>query len=164
MSILFYFHTTNGLEVLQANDDRMNQVVFPDGKLWSGVNTTEHGIRAATTTGIAYFIVTPSSAGGNLSATMTAHGYVSAGDDNVLFPSIGVTPAGQGEMSFTLSGPDYYPSAAYTPINATSGAGSIVIAAAGANSEDGSTGYNSPVYPGNGAARWGDYSAAVADD
>jgi hypothetical protein len=80
----FYFHTNNGLEVLQANDDRMNQVVFAAGKLWSGVNTSLGASSAATTTGIAYFIVTPSSAGGNLTATMTAQGYVSAGADSVL--------------------------------------------------------------------------------
>ncbi|HZS86181.1 MAG TPA: hypothetical protein VFE42_01660 [Chloroflexota bacterium] len=165
----FYFHTNNGLELLQANDDRMNQVVFSAGKLWSGVNTAENGIGVSTNVGIAYFIVTPSSAGGTLSATMTNQGYVSAGRDNVIFPSIGVTPSGKGVMSFTLSGPDFYPSAAYALVDATNGAGNIHASALGAKPEDGFTGYNSPICPpqvcnNQVGARWGDYSAAVSDE
>jgi hypothetical protein len=164
----FYFHTNNTLEPVQGNDDRMNQVVFAAGKLWSGVNTAENGIGVSSNVGIAYFIVAPSAAGGTLTATMANQGYVSAGRDNVMYPSIGVTPAGKGVMSFSLIGPDFYPSAAYALVNAATGAGSIHIAAAGAAPDDGFTGYNSPICPPGPCnnvtgGRWGDYSAAVAD-
>lgn len=165
----YYLFTSNTLETLQANDDRMNQVVFADGKLWSGVNTTENGIGLSTNVGIAYFIVTPSSANGALTAAMTNQGYVSLGRDNVLFPSIGVNASGQGVMSFSVSGPDVYPSAGYAPIDAANGAGNVHIAGLGARPEDGFTGYDSPFCPiqvcnNQVGARWGDYSAAVADE
>lgn len=143
---------------LQANDDRMNQVVYANGLLYSAVNTV---IGDGSRVGIAYFIVSPDLSGHNLSATMAKQGYVSVAGNNVLFPSIGVNAAGKGAMTFTVSGPDYYPSAAYATIDATSGAGDVHIAGAGTEPADGFTGY--APYGGNGAQRWGDYSAAVAD-
>lgn len=149
------------LETLAGNDDRMNQVVFANGLLWSGVNTiVQHGANAARV-GIAYFVVQPGWSGGNLTASMANQGYVAVNGQNVLFPSIGVTASGQGVMSFTLSGPAYFPSAAYTLIDAANGAGIVHIAGAGQLPEDGFSGY--PQFGGAGVARWGDYSAAVAD-
>lgn len=62
-------------------------------------------------------------------------------------------------MAFTLVGPRYYPTAAYSPV--TSQAGNVRIAGAGLSPEDGFSGY--PAAGGPGVARWGDYSAAVAD-
>jgi hypothetical protein len=92
---------------------------------------------------------------------MVKQGYVSAANNNVLFPSIGVNAFGQGVMTFTLSGPDYYPTAAYVTVNAITGAGNIHVASAGVGPADGFTGYVAE--GGNGVQRWGDYSAAVAD-
>jgi hypothetical protein len=147
---------------LNANDDRMNQVVYAAGLLYSGLNTV---IGDGSRSGIAYFIVLPfvSKDHGNLSvhAAMVKQGYVSAANDNVLFPSIGVNALGQGVMTFTLSGPNYYPTAAYVTVNAITGAGSIHIGGAGVGPADGFTGYAAE--GGNGVQRWGDYSAAVAD-
>ncbi len=151
----------NPLELLAGNDDRMNQVVFADGKLWSAVNSVVQTPNSPTRVGAAYFIVSPSDASGTLSASMANQGYVSVNGENVLFPSIGVNAKGQGVMTFTLVGPGYYPSAAYAKIDATNGAGDVHIAAAGAGPEDGFTGYRA--FGGGGTARWGDYSAAVAD-
>jgi hypothetical protein len=163
------------LEKLDSNDDRMNQVVFEDGKLWSGVNTIvggsdHHAVRA----GIAYFIVDPNvSASGVLTGHIKKQGYVAApGLDSVIFPAIGVTPAGTAAMVFTLVGPTrtpaflftdvFYPSMAFTTLSANHGTGDIQLGGAGSAPEDGFSGY--PQFPpGNGVARWGDYSAAVAD-
>lgn len=150
------------LEYLAGNDDRMNQVVYADGKLWSGVNTVVKPKNGPTDVGIAYFIVSPSVANGQVQASMAKQGYVMVQGQNVLYPSIGVNSLGQGVMTFTLSGPRYYPSAAYAKVDAVNGAGPVHIAAAGALPEDGFSGY--PEYGGNGTARWGDYSAAVADE
>jgi len=69
-----------------------------------------------------------------------------------------------GRNVFPLSGPDFYPSAAYARIDAKhGGAGEVRIAAAGDAPDDGFTGYPALV-GGDGGGRWGDYSAAVADE
>jgi hypothetical protein len=153
-------------ELLAANDDRMNQVVYAAGQLWSGVNTvirTSNGASSQTDrSGIAYFIVTPSTPSATtVSGTIAKQGYVALGNnDNLLFPSIGVNAAGKGVMTFSISGQHYYPSAAYTLIDAANGAGDIHVAAAGTRPTDDLSGYEA--FGGDGVARWGDYSAAVA--
>ncbi|MEO7003205.1 MAG: hypothetical protein ABI068_15420 [Ktedonobacterales bacterium] len=144
---------------LNANDDRMNQVVYANGMLWSGLNTVVN--TSGSQYGVAYFIVSPQLHGHNLSATMVKQGYVAVAGNNTLFPSIGVNAAGKGAIAFTVSGPDYYPSAGYALIDATNGAGDVHISGAGVGPADGFTGY--PDEGGNGVERWGDYSAAVAD-
>jgi hypothetical protein len=153
---------TEHLELIAGNDDRMNQAVFAAGKLWGGVNTvvkTENGI---THVGIAYFVVTPSfPTGGSLSATIAKQGYISVNGENVLYPSIGVNSAGKGVVAFSLVGPDFFPSAAYAPVDAVNGAGDVHVAAAGTGPDDGFSGYN--FFTGGNTGRWGDYSAAVAD-
>lgn len=149
------------LERLDSNDDRMNQVVFAKNMLWSGVNTIVKAPGRAARVGIAFFIVSPSLSSGHLQASIASQGYVSVDGENVLFPSIGVTTSGKGVMSFTLVGPDFFPSAAYTPISAGGQVGNIHIAGAGALPEDGFSGY--VAFGGAGVARWGDYTAAVAD-
>ena len=147
------------LEQLNSNDDRMNQVVFANGRLWGAVNTIVASSSGPNRVGIAYFVVKPSDPSGTLSATMDAQGYVAVNLNNVMFPSIGVTPAGKAVMSFTLVGPSYFPSTAYMRIQDT--ARPVHIAGVGAGPDDGFTAY--AAYGGNGVARWGDYSAAVAD-
>jgi hypothetical protein len=167
------------LPLIDTNDDRMNQVVFEDGNLWSGVNTIVGGIGTNpdgspnfARAGIAYFVVAPSvDSSGAVSATIASQDYVAApGLDSVMYPSIGVTRSGKAAMTFTLVGPTpsgifftaFYPSMAFTRLNLTSGAGNIQLGAAGLNPDDGFSGYPARG-PGPGVGRWGDYSAAVAD-
>ena len=64
-------------------------------------------------------------------------------------------------MVFTLVGPDYFPSAAFTRLS-EGGTSSVRIAGAGVEPDDGFTGYAGVVGV-SGPARWGDYSAAAAD-
>ena len=146
------------LEQLNANDDRMNQVVFANGLLWSGVNTL---VGDGSRTGVAYFAVDPSWQRGNFGANIAGQGYVSLASDNVLFPSIAVNGNGDAAMSFTVSGPNYYPSTGYAMVS-PGHAGPVHIAGAGAAPEDGFTGY--AAFGGSGISRWGDYSAGVADE
>jgi hypothetical protein len=150
----------NPLSLVAGNDDRMNQVVFADRKLWTGVNTALQTPNGPTRVGTAYFIVRPSDPAGTLSASVVKQGYIAAGQQNLLYPSIGVTAAGKGVITFTLVGPDFFPSAAYASIDAVNGVGAIHIAAAGQGPEDGFTGYDQF---GGDVSRWGDYTAAVAD-
>jgi hypothetical protein len=67
-------------------------------------------------------------------------------------------------LSFTLSGPDFFPSAAYVRFDLVQPTGPIHIAGAGSAPEDGFSGYNFFEEPVPGVARWGDYSAAVVAD
>ena len=149
------------IEQLASNDDRMNQVVYAGGLLYSGVNTIVQNGSNAARVGIAFFVVKPWVSSGVLNASMAGQGYVSAGGQNVLFPSIGVTTTGKAVMSFTLVGPNYFPSAAYSWIDVSHGAGPIHIAGAGQLPDDGFSGY--AAFGGAGVGRWGDYTAAVAD-
>ena len=167
-------------EKLNANDDRMNEVMLTDGSLWGGVNTRLPPINAAGTgtdadprTGIMYFEVRPSLVGGNLSAVMARDGYVVVPRENVLFPSIGASPSGPVVMSFTLSGVDYFPSAVWTELDglAPGAAPTVHISALGAAAEDGFTGYCAQGIVAdplgqcsNGVARWGDYSFSEVDE
>ena len=146
------------LERLDGNDDRMNQVVFAAGDLWGGVNTSVAG-EEGISLGIAWFDITPSLNDGRLSAAVHNQGYVTVAEQNVIYPSIGVNESGRAVLTFTLSGPRYFPTAAYSPV--TGQAGNVRVAGAGLGPEDGFTGYST--FRGNGIARWGDYSAAVAD-
>jgi hypothetical protein len=143
------------LEFVNTNDDRMNQVWYSDGNLYGAVNTI---IGNGSTTGIAYFVVSPQLSRGVLSANVVRQGYVSVANETVLFPSIAVAD-GHAVVAFTLVGPDYYPSAAYTSLD---NSGPVRIAANGQLPDDGFTGYEALVGPTPGG-RWGDYSAAVVD-
>ncbi len=149
------------LELIAGNDDRMNQVVFADGKLWSAVNSVVKTPNGPTRVGIAFFVVQPLDPNGILSASVVKQGYVAVNQENVLFPSIGVNAAGKGAITFTLVGPDFFPSQAFARIDAVGGAGDVRVAGAGAGPEDGFSGYEA--FGGADVARWGDYSAAVAD-
>jgi hypothetical protein len=147
------------IEQLNANDDRMNQVVFAGGDLWSGVNTNAL-VGGQTRQGIAWFAVRPSLNEGHLSAVVDHQGYVAVENEDVMFPSIGVNQQGRALMSFTLAGPDYWPSAAYSLVS--SQGGNVHVVAPGRGPDDGITGY--PAFGFTNVARWGDYSAAVADE
>jgi hypothetical protein len=144
-------------ETIDSNDDRMNQVVFAGGLLYSGVNTA---VGAGDRVGAAYFIVAPQWRRAAFNARVIFDGYVSIRNENVLFPSIGVNDFGVAVMSFSISGPDYFPSTGYARILGPI-VGPVHVAGAGASPEDGFTGY--AAFDGDGTSRWGDYSAAVAD-
>jgi len=152
------------LNRLETNDDRMQQVVYADGRLWSGLNTAlRQRPGAKPHPGIAYFLVDPGVTGsGTVTARMDHQGYVAAAGNAVMFPAIGATTGGRAVMVSTLTGHGYFPSAAQVHL-ARSGAlaSSVQVVKAGREPADGFTGY--PEFGGDGIERWGDYSAAVAD-
>ncbi len=153
----------NHLELVTSNDDRMQQVVFAAGKLWTALNSVVK-TQGVVRTGAAFFILSPSVTGGQVSATVAKQGYVAINSPNqnsVMYPSIGVNPSGRGVIAFSIVGLDFFPSAAFAKVDAVNGAGPIVISGPGALPDDGFTGY-APF--GFRSARWGDYSAAVADE
>ncbi|MDQ2944074.1 MAG: hypothetical protein M3R21_10460, partial [Candidatus Dormibacteraeota bacterium] len=159
---------------IQSNDDQIEAAVYADGLVWGGLTTTlpassqreqgSHGEQGQARIGIAYFVVNPGLSSSGLTASITRQGYLVAPGNDVTFPSIGVNSQGHGVISFTLSGPDYYPTSAYATID-RSGAGGVKVAALGQSPQDGFTEYefgNEP-RPNQWRPRWGDYSAAVAD-
>jgi len=154
----------NHLELVASNDDRMQQAVFADGKLWTSLNTVVKTPSGPIRTGAAFFILTPSVTGGEVDATVFNQGYVaidSPSQNSVMYPSIGVNASGKAVIAFSVVGQDFFPSAAFATLDAKSGAGPIVISGPGAFPDDGFTGY----FPfGFRVGRWGDYSAAVADE
>lgn len=141
--------------LLNSNDDRMNQVVLHDGMLWGALNTVVKTENGATASGIAWFAVD------SASATVAHQGYVAVNKQSVMFPSIGIGTSGKGVMTFSMSGPDYYPTSAYVRLGSSGPIGSVHTIRVGAAPADGFTGYQP--YGGTGVERWGDYSAAVPD-
>jgi hypothetical protein len=105
-------------------------------------------------------VVKPNVKNGILTATLDGQSYVSVRNASVLYPAVGVTANGNAAAAFTLTGPTYYPSAAFSYM-APSHAGTVNVVAPGAAPQDDFSGY--PQYGGAGYARWGDYSWAVAD-
>lgn len=159
------FNDNDPLEAINGNDSRMrSQVTYVNGILYGGVNTTVTSATGPPRIGIAYFAVGAISTPLGIAAAIVHQGYVAADGENVLFPSIAMNRLGLGTISFTLSGPDFFPSAAYVRFDIFQPIGPIRIAAAGAAPEDGFSGYNFFQEPVPGVARWGDYSAAVFAD
>jgi hypothetical protein len=145
------------------DDNRMQQVVYADGKLWGGLNTGLRNTAARPPhAGIAYFVVAPSVTGSGVRASVANQGYVAVAGNDVIYPAIGVAPNGGAVMVFTLSGQDFYPSAADIHL-AKSGAVSspVQLVKAGTKPADGFSGYKAYGAPDPGVERWGDYSAAV---
>jgi hypothetical protein len=152
-----------GLEQVNANDVRMNQVVYARGKLWGAFNTAVLSAPGGPMrSAIAYFVVIPNSEDGRLRAEMANQGYVSVAGNSTLFPSMGINASGNGAIGFSVVGPDYYPSAAYVRITDGQVRGNIVISGAGIGPDDGFTGYPAETGSPSTVGRWGDYSAAVA--
>jgi len=157
-------HVKNHEVLLADNDARLQQVSFANGLLWTSVPTvvkTPHGpVRA----GAAWFVVSPSVSGGRLAASVFNQGYVaidSAKQNSVLFPSVGVNAAGKAVIAFSVVGEDFFPSAGYAALDASNGAGPIVISFPGVAPDDGFSGY----FPfGARVGRWGDYSWATSDE
>ena len=139
---------------LDSNDSRMQQVYFANGKLWAALDSgiTFDGVNALA--GIAYFVINPDS------RSAMAQGYIGVPGNNVTYPAVAATKDGRGAVAFTLTGPDFYPSAAYASLDAVFGAGDVQLAAAGAGPWDGFAAYPSVF---GGRPRWGDYGAAAAD-
>lgn len=155
--------TSEHLNLIAGNDDRMNQTYFADGKLWSGLNTAVKTANGRTRVGIAWFIVEPSWSGADLGGDLVNGGYISVNRNHVLYPAVAVNPAGEGAIAYTLVGPDFFPSAAYSRID-EDGVGPVEVIGPGAGPADGFTGYRSLAPANAGIERWGDYSTAFADE
>jgi hypothetical protein len=139
-----------------------------DGTVYLTTSTELHGSGAAKywgkghwepikrRNGVAYFGVTPDFSGG-FSASVAQQGYVAVQGQNMIYPSIAIDGNGNGAIGVTLSGPDYYPSAAYIPFTVGESPTIVRVAGAGVGPDDGFTGTADGGY----RPRWGDYGAAT---
>ncbi|HKF06054.1 MAG TPA: hypothetical protein VKB49_27285 [Candidatus Sulfotelmatobacter sp.] len=161
-------HNETESQHIDANDARMQQVVFANGKLWASLDT---GVSMTGSNGpqnkagIAYFIIKPSSTTTAVSGTVALQGVLGLLNNDLTYPAVGVTASGRGVIAFTLLGsgdggsdPGNFPSAAYVPLDAMVGAGPISVVVPGAGPDDGFTSYKAEVGP-TGRNRWGDYGA-----
>jgi hypothetical protein len=147
------------VEPISVNDDRMQQVQYLGGSLFSSLNTAV-GSGGSTRSGVAWFAVKTNGTNGS----MAHQGYLSTSRGaSLMYPSIAVNRNSRGAMTFSVAGPNNYPSAAYIPFNPRVGSlGSVItVNRAGTLPEDGFTCY--PEFQFGPPCRWGDYSAATWD-
>ena len=138
---------------LNANDSRMQQVSYANGKVWSALDTAVN-VGGQDRAGVAYYVINPNS------RKLMLQGQVGIANTDLTYPAIGVTTSGRGVMTFTLTGDNDYPSAALAGIDANIGMGNVQVAASGPGPWDGFTSY---VVFGSGRPRWGDHGAAAVD-
>jgi hypothetical protein len=136
---------------LNANDSRMQQVAYANGKVWGALDTAVN-VGGQDRAGIAYFVLNPDS------KKIKLQGQAGIANTDLTYPAIGVTESGRGVIAFTLTGDNDFPSAAFAGLDAKAGMGNVQLAAAGAGPWDGFTSY---VIFGSGRPRWGDYGAAA---
>lgn len=146
---------------LDSSDSRVQQVMFANGKLWSALGTgisTDGGL--TTHAGVAFFVLHPQGSGSSLKGKVVQEGYVALDDASLTYPTTAVTPSGRGVISFTVVGPNNFPSVGYASLDALVGAGDVHIAQNGVGLQDGFSEYNNVF---GGRPRWGDYGAAAVD-
>jgi hypothetical protein len=137
---------------LDGNDQRLTQLTYLNGQLWTAVGTALVGDGTPVRDGVAWLVLNVSNPASGPTASVAAQGYVAGpGNSHVLYPALGVNAAGEGAMVFTLTGSQFFPSAAFWKF----GAHSLHMLADGAAPEDGFSAYLV------GRPRWGDYSAAA---
>jgi hypothetical protein len=148
-----------GLEYLDGADRRVLSAAYSGGRIYATFGAQVSDDSGRSLSGGAYLIVSPTFRGAVLNATVIRQGTLAVNGNHLLRPAIAVDSRGKGAIAFTLVGPDYYPSAAFVPIDTFSTGTTIQVPGPGAFPEDGFTGYDD----GSGLARWGDYATAVAD-
>jgi hypothetical protein len=151
---------------IATNGDSGTQASYADGQLWTAISTAvieSFGSSSEVHVGAAYWAIG--------STSVTSAGIISAVHEDIIMPAIAATDDGAALMSFTLSGPDYFPSSAFTWLTPTQygrgdeSSGVIHITALGKAPQDGFTEYQvyfpASFYPSITRPRWGDYGAAI---
>ena len=146
--------------LIDTNDDRMQQVMFADGKLWSTVTTVVKTQNGPTRTAAAWFALTPGWNGSDLTGAVAGGGYVAVDGQSIMYPAIAVNKDGKGAIGFSIVGPGMFPGTGYAKVSLPAGATEVKLTSRGVFPDDGFTGY--PVFDDR-SGRWGDYSAAVVD-
>lgn len=138
---------------LDGDDQRMQQVTYLNGQLWTTLGTACVSDGTPVRDAAAWFVINVSNPHSGPTASIAAQGYVAAPNNaHVIYPALAVNAQGVAAMVFTLTGPSYFPSAAFWKLGAPT---SIHLLFQGKEAEDGFSAYAI------GRPRWGDYSAAT---
>jgi len=148
-----------GVPWLDGGDSRVQSVSYSGGRLYVTFATSVTDQRGSRRVGGAYVVLSPVLRS-TFSAAVLNQGYLLVDGNHVLRPALAVNAAGKGFIVVTLVGPDWYPSAAYIPVDAFNRPSTVFVAAPGELPEDGFTGYSD--WGALQVARWGDYNSAVA--
>lgn len=148
--------------VLQADFDAVQETTYAGGHLYTELSNATSPTASVGTTTAEWFELTPSVGSSGVSATLANQGNVAVPGQSLLYPDLAVNSSGVGDMVFTLTGSDYYPSAAYVSFGSSGPTGNVTVAGAGSGPEDGFTCYAYYVGANYGGCRWGDYSGAIA--
>lgn len=141
------------LGTLDSGDSRVLDVRYANGKLWAVLGTAAQ-VGGNTRTGVGWFVLDPTT------ETFVKQGVLALADENLIYPTIGVTNSGRGVIGFTRVGENTFPSYGYASFDAKVGAGPVGLVEAGKSPQDGFTEYPSVGGP---RPRWGDYGAAAVD-
>jgi hypothetical protein len=135
--------TTPAGNVLNPNDDRISQVEYLDGSLWSCVvSALQINGQIADVDGTAWFHLKASD------GSVQQQGYIGAANEFLIYPSILHAPKGLTTVNFTITDPNLNPSTGFVNL---ANPNAINITA---------TGYNPYITL---FFRWGDYSASALD-
>jgi hypothetical protein len=138
---------------LDGNDQRLQQVMYRNGQLWTTLGTASVSDDTPVRDAAAWFVINVTNRGTHPTANIAAQGYVAGPDSShLLYPALAVNARGEATMVFTLTGPEFFPSAAAWKLGTHS---PIHMLFEGKEPQDGFSayGFNRP--------RWGDYSAAA---
>ena len=137
---------------LDGNDQRLSQVMYLNGALWTAVGTASTTDGSPVRDAVAWFVLNVSNGTGGPTASVAAQGYIAGPDSShLIYPAMAVNASGEAAMVFTLTGPQFFPSAAFWKF----GTRTIHMMAEGKAPQDGFSAYLF------GRPRWGDYSAAA---
>ena len=148
---------------LASGDTRMTSVTYVQGHLYSALETSFAGAPNGTNSGFTYFSIAPSlDTTGSVTGIVDRQGYVRIAGETVSYPTLAINSTGGAVVTCSLIGPDFYPSAAFVPLDSHLRARTLSISSLGTAPSDGFSGY--VTYGGKGTARWGDYSEAQSDE
>ena len=134
----------------------MLQVYLANGMLYGALNT---GVQVSGHPGGHRLVPGEPGHVAEHGGRLANQGYIGVAGHNVMFPAVAAMTNGKGAMVYTLGGPSYYPTAAYSLVGPHGETGAVNIAATGVGPQDGFSGYApSATRP---RPRWGDYSAAA---
>jgi hypothetical protein len=142
-----------------ANDTRMQQVVYTRGTLIGSLDT---GVRVGgeLKAGVEWFMTMPWVTDSGVRGQVRS-GYQAVANNNLSYPTVGALADGKGTLSYSLMGENHYPSMAFSRLDVRSGVEKHVrIVADGKAPDDGFTSYKAFVGDPP-RTRWGDYGAAA---
>ncbi|MBY0504751.1 MAG: hypothetical protein K2X03_12630 [Bryobacteraceae bacterium] len=142
---------------IDGGDTRIQGVSYAGGRIFATLATAVRDTNGRQVVGGAFVIFSPTYRNGILAAPVLRQAYFSVTGNHLLRPSIAMNAQGRGAIAVTLVGPDYFPSAAYLPIDTFSGPTVVRLVKPGFSPQDGFTGDGTLFSPGT--ARWGDYSS-----